>query len=533
MEYYVRFWDGDDSFKNIIKKEHKKNEYVFLNDESPEKYPYMVLETNNWNDYNYCTKFRLYYHEKEREIIEIGDIKILNKTNKITKKDIDLTFTELDDNYTSIGQNINFYRNLHRHLGPEKGYQVLRDLKDLVIYSDEIKENWSSAEKLGINQSLTRNSEVNYLLKRRTWILEEFFAEGVDTEEDIDNSFGYSVTIGDSLNPHEVHFDFEPSEIISSRINVIVGKNASGKTQYLINLIRDIIRYDTTKNKSTSKGEFDGNEIPNFTKIIVLSYSIYDDFIGTIDYNSDEGLEGNKNQYVYCGNLEKEKNSEDLKLINLEKRKDNYRKALHGIKEKEREEQWVGIIKNFLENHNIEDLEEIKSTDILEPGILSSGESILLLITTMAINNIEPNSLIIFDEPEIHLHPNLIGKLMIMFNKLLEEFKSYCIMTTHSPLIVQEIPSKYVTIFERKDKYINVIKPNSEFFGDEISNIVENIFNVSRKDANYKKILNDYYMNESLNKEEINKLFNNQLSYSARMYLSSLELIEELGEIDD
>ena len=48
---------------------------------------------------------------------------------------------------------------------------------------------------------------------------------------------------------------------------------------------------------------------------------------------------------------------------------------------------------------------------------------------------------LLFDEPELHLHQNATANTMRMFYRLLEEFNSYAIIATHSPLIIQEIPS--------------------------------------------------------------------------------------------
>lgn len=59
-----------------------------------------------------------------------------------------------------------------------------------------------------------------------------------------------------------------------------------------------------------------------------------------------------------------------------------------------------------------------------------------------------PNSLLLFDEPETHLHPNMIFKLVKSLYKILETEESYAIIATHSPIIIQQVPSKNILIFE-------------------------------------------------------------------------------------
>jgi predicted ATP-dependent endonuclease of OLD family len=53
---------------------------------------------------------------------------------------------------------------------------------------------------------------------------------------------------------------------------------------------------------------------------------------------------------------------------------------------------------------------------------------------------------LLFDEPETHLHPSIIFKLINTLNKLLDDYDSYLIIATHSPIVIQQIPSKKVMI---------------------------------------------------------------------------------------
>jgi len=72
----------------------------------------------------------------------------------------------------------------------------------------------------------------------------------------------------------------------------------------------------------------------------------------------------------------------------------------------------------------------------------------LITILSEIISNIEENSLILFDEPETHLHPNMIFKLLKVMYSLLDDNNSYLIIETHSPIVLQQIPSKNVQIID-------------------------------------------------------------------------------------
>ena len=121
---------------------------------------------------------------------------------------------------------------------------------------------------------------------------------------------------------------------------------------------------------------------------------------------------------------------------------------------------------------------------------LSSGQSILLYIITEIVANIRYDSLIIYDEPETHLHPNAISQLINTIYELTNEFQSYCIIATHSPLIVRELLSRNVYVVEREGNIISLRKPLIETFGENLTTITEEIFGNRDIPNQYEKILN-------------------------------------------
>ncbi|HHR6136513.1 TPA: AAA family ATPase [Providencia alcalifaciens] len=85
---------------------------------------------------------------------------------------------------------------------------------------------------------------------------------------------------------------------------------------------------------------------------------------------------------------------------------------------------------------------------------LSSGQFHILksIITLMA--EIENDSLILIDEPEISLHPSWQMNYMSVLNKMLSQFKNcHVIVATHSHLIVTTLPIKNAeVVVAKKDK---------------------------------------------------------------------------------
>ena len=147
---------------------------------------------------------------------------------------------------------------------------------------------------------------------------------------------------------------------------------------------------------------------------------------------------------------------------------------------------------------------------------------------TEVMATIENESLLLFDDPELHLHPNAIASTMRMFYKLLEEFNSYAIFATHSPLIVQETPTRYIHVLSRIDNVLIARKPITECFGENITNITDDIFDVNSSESNYKVILKN--LSEKYSFNQVLKVFNEQLSLNALIYLKACYEYDEKFE---
>lgn len=126
---------------------------------------------------------------------------------------------------------------------------------------------------------------------------------------------------------------------------------------------------------------------------------------------------------------------------------------------------------------------------------------------------------LLFDEPELHLHPNATANTMRMFYRLLEEFNSYAIIATHSPLIIQEIPSKYIRSLARVNNVLTIHTPDNECFGENVTKITDDIFDVRSTESNYKSILRKLI--QKMEYEDILELFNGKLSFNAMIYLKN------------
>jgi len=150
----------------------------------------------------------------------------------------------------------------------------------------------------------------------------------------------------------------------------------------------------------------------------------------------------------------------------------------------------------------------------------SSGQSILVRLMSEVIANISDESIVLFDEPEIHLHSDALSSLVRAFHTLLKEFHSYAVLATHSPLILQQIPSKRVQVFRREGGYPIVTTLGIESFGENLTVITNEVFGTSGLYGNYQEQLRD--LAASYSYEQVMGFFGGRLGLNARAFLSSL-----------
>jgi ABC-type nitrate/sulfonate/bicarbonate transport system ATPase subunit len=255
--------------------------------------------------------------------------------------------------------------------------------------------------------------------------------------------------------------------------------------------------------------------------VIAVSYSAFDKF--NIPSKSDSF------NYTYCGIRNR-----DGKISTDRGLRQRFHNSWKKISDLERMNDWVEILEQFIPiellkqflNHNPKD--GYHSVDLDGFGKvnkqLSSGESILLYIITEIIANIRFDSLLLFDEPETHLHPNAITELMNVINSIVERFESYCIITTHSPLVIREIFSRNVYIIEKEDSYVSLRRIGIESFGQNISVLTDEVFQNRDVQKNYKRIIANMVNRGFSYKKILKKIqFDEQpLSNNAKIYIKSL-----------
>ena len=464
--------------------------------ETPNTFPSFVLVNSEWNDYGNRSTYYLYYYIDISDYKKIGTVKIIHKEIDKTPNVLNENFTLLNESFCSLGQEYSYYENIKLIFG--KTYEsILWALKDAAFYPNILEE---FENKYYFRNSLIRNDQQEQLLREVKYRLYGFNLKNL-------YSFQYSFKPKFADEAIDVHFDFDTNRAVPSRIFALIGKNGTGKTQLITSLPIDISKKNN--NAFTPKS-------PLFSKVITVSYSAFDSFDipkNTADFN-----------YTYCGLKDSKGELYSTKGLKL-----RFHSSWKKIASNNRFDKWLNLLPFFLDRELINELiieddkVDIKGFNSVSKK-LSSGQSILLYIITEIVANIRFASLVIYDEPETHLHPNAISQLINAIYELTNEFQSYCIIATHSPLIIRELLSRNVYIMERDETVLSVRKPISETFGENLTVLTEDIFGNNIVPNQYKKILNRLVASGK-SYDEIVSIISSEnipLSLNTRIYLKSI-----------
>lgn len=463
------------------------------------------LTTDGWNDYGYVVQFHLSYVDKNGRSTRLGAVKILQGTAKGASSEVEEAtklpseFSMLGENFISLGQEDDYYKLLHEILG-SKASVVLDSLRDIA---------WRPALATDFEPtSAFRNAMMRENGAHRARRFGRAWAIGQEVNEKLD--FKYVGSIDGADASVEADFSFNRKDPLPGRIVGIIGRNAVGKTRFLASLGADLAQIArTSADKMTEREErFPGGR-PLFTRVITISYSAFDRFKRPASDSSSS--------YVYCG-IRSEKGG--LSRVSLV---ETYRRNQARIRKLDLQSSWTRYMQAILGDLGDQLTEslrqEIDSTEVEDEALslLSSGQSILAHFVTALLAWIQPNSLVLFDEPETHLHPNAVASLFLVFSEILEKFDSYAVVATHSPVVIQEIPAKRVIVFSREQN-VTVASPLSlESFGESVTELTKHVFETIEVDNVYRRTLKDLAYDHSV--DEVLARFEQGLSINAQAYL--------------
>lgn len=495
------------------------------------EFPHVVLSQDNWDDYGYKTTFHATLHLSDTEQIDLGNVKILRKdqTSGFTTMP-KLPFEELGKEYASSGGDISYYEKLFK-LGRNTFRRILRGVRD-VAYDDGIKAEFEDLE--GFRVSLLRFGGAERTLADAAKLLKT--PKALPKRKSIGFKVRFKTQVSKGSSPFIIDLDFRRKGVLPNRMNAIIGYNGTGKTRLLSNLaiVASGYGYDNKEDMlDRTAGRFLDVQ-PPFKSVVVVSYSAFDTFV--IPGNTQierKRLEdrGDIFGYVYCGLREQTEvpgsKKTAYRLKTPEEVETEFLTALSRVRDSGRRGTLLEVLKPLLRDPSFQriglsNLYQHAENDEAVVALfrqLSSGHKAALKIVAELTAHMSENAptLVLIDEPETHLHPPLLAALLKSIRSCLERLDGYAVIATHSPVVLQETPSRYVHVLRRVAERSKISRTSIETFGESISVITQEVFKLGDGTTDWHDTLSVLARQHSL--EEIEAMFGAPLGFAARSYI--------------
>lgn len=494
------------------------------------------LHIDYWDDWGkYRTQFPLTVVDTHGEEHHIGPVKFGQKGLKPGRSaspgqrtpELPLTFEKLSAEFFSLGQDETYYEALDK-LGAQWRIQILIALRDcafdLSIFDANLDEDV-------MNESLLRGMSSTQVRHRFGRLAH---GNSILTAFQFQYTFPQVITPNGTLPPiPTLKFSVTPFSTPPTNVHVIIGRNGVGKTRAMQALASAILK--------SAPPEYVGHVIHiganknewEFAGLVYVSFSAFDDFILPVASNSAIRA----HQIGLHSTLSP---GEDITLS--QRLTLDFRKSFENCRQGPRAERWRTAVKALssdplFDEADVESLLEVQRDDPDNEinsffGRLSSGHKIVLLTITRLVEVVDEATIVLLDEPEVHLHPPLLSAFVRALADLLIQRNGLAVIATHSPVILQEVPASCAWKLYRSGLVATAIRPSENTFGENVGTLTREVFGLEVTESGFYRLLANKVMNSNLKFEEIVALFGDQLGGEARAILRALVSERDSGQTD-
>jgi predicted ATP-dependent endonuclease of OLD family len=128
---------------------------------------------------------------------------------------------------------------------------------------------------------------------------------------------------------------------------------------------------------------------------------------------------------------------------------------------------------------------------------------------------VSERTLVLIDEPEAHLHPPLVMAFVRALSDLLAKRNGVAILATHSPVVVQEVPSSCVTLMFRHGGDVSVERPEIETFAENLGALTRDIFRVQVTESGHHSLIATT-VSDSKDIDEVLRMFDGKMGSEGR-----------------
>ena len=482
------------------------------------------IELDAWDDKGYHVIYHLHATRRLTGAgnVYLGYIKFMHPGQETFELSVlhlrmgDEPFTEVAEDIVGITFSIDVYKGLNRYVeDPNERKNIVKQLH-LILDTESPYYEIVKDDPCFIDGMLRDTTMENFALKKAHSLLvssecmydlrkESFVAMFPDEYQKIEFKFS-------CLDDKDIARN-DRKAMIPNGVMVFIGANGRGKSTLMYRLARLMYAYPEQRGELIeTTGIIEPNNL-GISKMILVSYSPFDNFALPLEDDKDRI---SPLRLVFCGlrDLDEEYNAlskngdVDLKydvlkhdrqsLIKIKDITTLAKEFANNIERIKQDNKRLDIWNDFAEAADelhkdismvaahILDIEDKAETAQYYIN-LSTGNKYLMHMLSYVIAYIEDDSLLLFDEPENHIHPPLLSFLLAQLREILLEYHSVMFISTHSPVILQEVFADNVYIVSN-DGSMTVTHPEIETYGANIAEITAEVFKLTSDDTGYYRL---------------------------------------------
>lgn len=398
------------------------------------------------------------------------------------------SYDHLNDQYFSLGQEDTYYEKI-KTLGDDLRTSILETLRDMA-FDNEVFE-------ISKNQQVARESIFRQVSIRT--VVEQFrrIAQGGSRLESF--AFSFALPQLDINDRHPViDFKIRPQSSPPTNLHVLVGRNGVGKTTLIRNLVGALVSSNRDGETTGYVTGADKSPAP-FVNVIMVAFSAFDPFeqIDFIDDRESSSSYFPPLEFSHVGLSDSDSNLMYSSAEAEDALSRQFVASLTKVVASGREARWLRAI-DYIESDpifksydvpfllhdidsNVQNSEKMVKRQLQDPASvvfkgMSSGHKIVLLTMTRLVEKVTEKTLVLFDEPESHLHPPLLSALLRALSDLLQERNGVAVVATHSPVVLQEAPRTCVCKLRRHGSVTSWDRPIIETFGENVGVLIHEVF---------------------------------------------------------
>lgn len=449
------------------------------------------LRVDFWNDYSYVTMFDVFAFDEEGRRHDLNNVKIgfVGQTTEIsTYTKIDPVFDKLPEIFFSVGVDVSYYKMLSDEFSDEFRSYFLDAMRDVV--ADQNAFLRAVDEKVFATSHL-RTININTIENQFRRVL----AGGVTLT---DYNFRFTLDANKRRAGFQLDFKVDAESKPSTNIHAIIGRNGIGKTTFLNSMIESVAspKYDEARFEQWEGwSEYTQISKAYFSGIISISFSAFDPF----NPPAEQSDPTNGFRYYYVG-LKDRNDPTGAALRPISALYADFLSSLSVcLSEVGRRKRWLAAIQMLESDENFAAMQLGNLADPDHPSRsqavdklsrrMSSGHAIVLLTITKLVASLEEKTLVLFDEPESHLHPPLLSALVRSLSMLLHDRNGVAIIATHSPVVLQEVPRSCAWKLTRAGVASSWARPDVETFGENVGVLTRDVFGLEVQKSGFNALL--------------------------------------------